>query len=53
MKPKAYNRGVVIVGATADDCEFCKGIVYKLMLNKSEIIYQCKDCGNTFKKQNY
>ena len=41
---------VKIIGATADDCEFCKGIIYKIKLNKCKIFYQCKDCGNTYEK---
>lgn len=43
----------VIVGATAESCEFCKGIVYKLQVSKGEYMYQCKDCGNTYKKGSY
>lgn len=42
-----------IIGATANDCEFCKGIIYKLEIGPTKILYQCKDCGNTYKKGSY
>ena len=42
-----------ILSATANGCEFCEGIVYKLEVCKGVYIYQCKDCGNTYKKGSF
>ena len=44
---------VKILGAIANECEFCEGIIYKIELNKCKVLYQCKRCGNTYEKGRY
>lgn len=40
-----------ILGAYANKCEMCNGVMYKLK-TKMGIVYQCK-CGNTYRKDRY
>ena len=41
---------VKILGAYAEKCEHCNGIVYKLLTSSLGIIYQCK-CGATYQNR--
>ena len=39
-----------ILGAYADRCEHCGGIVYKLMTSFG-VVYQCKTCRTTYQNR--